>query len=269
MEQYINNRLELQTLYRQMRDINQSLGVTAKKWLNKCLFAESGFFHGDMHPGNLMVAPAEPTDPQSKTKITIIDYGNASKLTEAQTKAILKVNVACSFGGVYQFEADSEQKPIVEKNTVNMFLSGFKALLSEGDRKLFEKREKELVDNVIKPVLLKGAKNEVGVRLALLIRKLQQAGIPIPGAIINMAESEKRLSNGIDELNAITDEVESMLLNYHPAHMGETSDPIYGLVYKSVTRGDAFTERKYNEFKEEVSYDLNANTKVVDEMKKL
>ncbi len=268
MEQYINNRLELQTLYRQMRDINQSLGVTAKKWLNKCLFAESGFFHGDMHPGNLMVAPSDPTDPQSKTKITIIDYGNASKLTEAQTKAILKVNVACSFGGVYQFEADSEQKPIVEKNTVNMFLSGFKALLSEGDRKLFEKREKELVDNVIKPVLLKGAKNEVGVRLALLIRKLQQAGIPIPGAIINMAESEKRLSNGIDELNAITDEVESMLLNYHPAHMGETSDPIYGLVYKSVTKGDAFTERKYNEFKEEFSYDLNANAKVVDEMKK-
>lgn len=266
MDEYISNRIEMQKLYKEMHDINTSLGVTAKKWLNKCLFTESGFFHGDMHPGNLMVAPANPDDPLSKSKITIIDYGNASKLTPQQTKALLKVNVACSFGGVYQFDADAEQKPTVAKHTLNLFLEGFKSLLSKEERESFEKRETELVNNVIKPILLKGTKNEVGVRLSLLITKLQQAGISIPGAISNMAESEKRLSNGIDELNSLMNEVNGLLSNYVMDNVTTGADPAYEMIYESFKNGKIINDNKLNELIKTLNYDYKFNKNVVKEL---
>ena len=266
MDEYINNRVELQKLYIEMHDINTSLGVTAKKWLNKCLFAESGFFHGDMHPGNLMVKPRDLNDRQSKTKITIIDYGNASQLTPEQTNALLKVNVACSFGGVYQFDANEQQKPIVAKHTLKIFVDGFKALLSKEDRKLFEKREKELVDNVIKPILLKGSKTEVGVRLALIIKKLQQAGITIPGAISNMAESEKRLSNGIDELNALMAQTDMLLSNYRLDNVTTGSDPAYKLIRDAMNRGTVVTQKKVDEIKKILNYDYRSGMQLGKEL---
>lgn len=266
VDEYINNRREMQTLLKQMADINTSLGVTAKKWINKSIFGTEGFFHGDMHPGNLMVAPADPSDPQSKTKITIIDYGNASQLTKAQTNALLKINVACSFGGIYQFEATPQEKPTIEKHTVSMFIEGFKALLSEEDRKIFEKREKELTDNVIKPILLKGTKSEVGIRLSLLIKKLQQAGITIPGAISNMAESEKRLANGIDELNVLMDEIGNMLDSYHLDNITTGADPCYNLIRDSVLNGITITQKRVDEVVTILNYDYKANEKIVQDL---
>ena len=267
MDEYINNRIEMLNLLKQMSDINTSLGVTAKKWINKSIFGTEGFFHGDMHPGNLMVAPADPSDPQSKSKITIIDYGNASQLTKAQTEALLKINVSCSFGGIYQFEASPQEKPIVEKNTVNMFVEGFKSLLSKEDRKIFDKREKELTDNVIKPILLKGTKSEVGIRLSLLIKKLQQAGITIPGAISNMAESEKRLASGIDELNVLIDETDNLLKEYTMDNSNAVSDPCYSIIVPSKDDDNSvITKESVNELQSILNYDCKTNENIISDL---
>ena len=266
MDEFINNRREMQSLLKQMGDINISLGITAKKWINKSIFGQEGFFHGDMHPGNLMVAPADPDNPESKSKITIIDYGNASQLSKNQTNALLKINVACSFGGLYQFEANDTQKPVIEKHTVNMFVSGFKALLSEEDRNIFEKREKELTDNVIKPILLKGNRSEVGIRLTLLIKKLQQEGITIPGAISNMAESEKRLANGIDELNGLIDELDGILSSYRMDNHLRGADPCYELIQLSVRDGITINKKRISSLEEIMNYDYKANKGAIQDV---
>lgn len=272
-DEYLELKKELKNLYQQMHDINKSLGVTAKKWINKSMFGKKGFFHGDMHPGNLMVSPGEPNvtnpaDPKSKSKITIIDYGNATELTETQTKAVLKVNIACSFGGIYQFDASEGQKPNVKKHTLKLFLDGFKALLSPDEKQKFIAREQELVENVISPILLKGGKDEVGVRMSLLLKKLQVAGISIPGAIGNMAESEKRLSNGIDELNSmmqyISNSLEKMVFN----NTKPTADPIGHLTVTSVLNESYIGNSTVNKYKALISYDLDANKNVIAEYSK-
>lgn len=267
-EEMLAIKRELKTTYMELKDINKSLGVTAKKWINKSLFGKNGFFHGDMHAGNLMVKPGNPnitdkTNPESKSVITIIDYGNASKLDENQTKALLKVNVSTTFGGLYQFDANAQEKPYVETNTLDLFVSSFKELLTPEEQEKFKAREKDLVDNIIKPILLKGTKEEVGERMNLLIKKLQEAGVAIPGAVINMAESEKRLSNSIDEVNAlmnyITDAMDNIQLDNTRGGLDAG-----GLAIRKSYNDTPITKRVIEKIKAENNYDLGDRTAVTN-----
>lgn len=266
----LNIKNELLRLYKELKDVNTSLNLTAKKWFNKALFNKEGFFHGDMHAGNLIVKPrdpdvTDPTDPKGKTLITIIDYGNASKLDSKQTSGVLKVNIATSFGGLYQFNADEEQKPYVEKHTLRVFLEGFKNLLSTEEKEKFKAREKDITERIIKPILFKGSKYEVGIRLNLLIKKLQEEGIAIPGAIANMCQSENRLGNALDDINALMDSISETLDNTGIKFI-DPSDPAGKMIFDSdvvpIKKKDIeFLENKLN-------YDLS-NTAPLDKWENL
>ena len=270
-EDVLNIKRELLGLYKELKDVNTSLNLTAKKWFNKVLFNKKGFFHGDMHAGNLMVKPADlsvtdPQDPKGKTLITIIDYGNASQLDETQTEGVLKVNIAASFGGLYQFNADETQKPYVEKQTVRIFMEGFKSLLSPEEKQKFEAREEDLKERIIKPILLKGSKAEVGIRMNLLIKKLQEEGVAIPGAIANMSQSESRLGNGFDEINSLMNSISDAMENIKLTNTASGMDPAGGMIYDSYS-GTALSKYRITALEKELNYDLN-NTAPLDNWKK-
>ena len=61
----------------------------AQKWVNEGIFGRdgSGFYHGDLHAGNIMM------DFRSD-KLTVIDFGNATILNSDQQRSIIRMILA-------------------------------------------------------------------------------------------------------------------------------------------------------------------------------
>ena len=62
---------DLQAMKEKLQKTHSALVSTSYMWANEGLFG-SGFYHGDLHAGNLMV--------DGDGKITMIDFGNATQL---------------------------------------------------------------------------------------------------------------------------------------------------------------------------------------------
>lgn len=67
----------------------ERLSALGAMWLSELSFG-SGFFHGDLHAGNLMVE-ANANDP---VKLGLIDFGNAGTLEPAQRRNLLRLQAA-------------------------------------------------------------------------------------------------------------------------------------------------------------------------------
>lgn len=65
----------------------QALYITLKKWFEEAMFA-SGFFHGDMHPGNILLEKQSGKNPPFH--ISIIDAGSAGKMSVEQRRNFLR-----------------------------------------------------------------------------------------------------------------------------------------------------------------------------------
>ncbi len=238
---------DLRALYQELHDVNKSLGGVASKWLNKALFTAEGFFHGDLHAGNMMVKPRDPNNPESVSKITLIDYGNATALTKEQTDAIFKVNVACVFGGVYENDIAEEDKALVDRKTVEMFVSGLKALLPAEELAKFQANEAHLVNDVIRPILLRGTATEMGDRMTVLLTHLQREGIGIPGPIMNFAQSQMRLNGAMTDLESLLTGAEALLGKVTVYIVGEQMDPIGAQIDKASRMGSRIATNQFQE----------------------
>lgn len=248
---------EMRALCQQLHDINKSLTEMSKKWLDHSLFAEEGFFHGDLHAGNLMIKPGDPNVPGDVAKVTMIDYGNASSLTKEQTSALFKINVACVYGGVYETNTKAEDKDLVKRKTVDLFVKGLQDLLPPEELAKFKASKDHLVKDVIEPILLRGQASEMGDRMTVLMNNLQREGIAMPGPVINFAQSQMRLNNAMTDLNILISQAESLL----KCQAGSThsADLIGGRLTEMSGWGVAPDVNKINQAIAEYEYDLQAN----------
>ena len=71
------------------------LDAYTKKWVEEGIFKE-GFYHGDPHAGNIMI---------SDEKLTVIDFGNCTKLTEEQQVHVTRMLFAASVGDMKTFRS--------------------------------------------------------------------------------------------------------------------------------------------------------------------
>lgn len=71
------------------RDLAQTL---AKSFLNSAL--KDGFFHGDLHPGNIFALPATPDAPGGR--IGLIDFGIMGHLSTRARESLIRIFVALS-----------------------------------------------------------------------------------------------------------------------------------------------------------------------------
>ncbi|MBP5555896.1 MAG: phosphotransferase [Lachnospiraceae bacterium] len=168
------------------------LATVAEKWVQEGIYGE-GFYHGDLHSGNIMI---------DDNKATIIDFGNATKLTEFQKKNLTLLTAASAAG-------DTDD-----------FLTAFGNLLGESSQKAF-KDNKTALKREIKETFKLGNKESAGLRISLIILKAQSLGIEVPSAINNFSQSQIRLQNTIDEVNQMIGDIKDDM-----AKLSEHENPV-------------------------------------------
>lgn len=192
---------KLTNLYEDVKGKYEALVNLSYMWTNEGLFAE-GFYHGDIHMGNIMTSPSFKMSPDEVANdpnkgVTLIDFGNASKLTQGERANVVKVVAGTATG-------DSK-----------LFAEGFRELLSPDSRTKFDNAGAELV-NKLQAVFSKGGLNDTAARLSAALKLMQREyNIEVPGPVHNFLESQKRLQVAMDStlsvMNAIAAEREKII----------------------------------------------------------
>ena len=144
----------------------------ANKWVTEAIFGK-GFYHGDLHAGNIMI---------SETGLTVIDFGNATKLDEFQQKTITAMLMAAAAG------------------SGEGFMKGFEALLSEKSKPLLKQKRGELLDT-FREVMHLGDFFSAGERIAAALVRAQKLGFELPPSIYGFQQCEMRVMLTIQEFN--------------------------------------------------------------------
>ena len=187
---------QLNRLYDDAKTKYEALVNLAYMWTNEGLFAE-GFYHGDIHKGNIMTdyswkKSAEEAANDPNKGITLIDFGNASKLNSTDRASVIQVVAGTATGDA------------------KLFIEGYRALLSEDGKAKFDQAGPELKEKLAE-IFKKGTLNDTAARMSAALKLMQREHqIEVPGAIHNFLESQKRLQVAMDEtlstMNAIARE---------------------------------------------------------------
>ncbi len=146
----------------------------SEKWVTEGLFGE-GFYHGDLHAGNIMV---------SRYGATFIDFGNATKLSEEDKVQITRMMVGATIGDV------------------KLFRNGFHELMEKTpDSEATFKKELKRFDAKIKEVFSLGSPEHAGLRIGAVLLKAQELGLALPSSIQNFSNCQIRLENTVTNMN--------------------------------------------------------------------
>ena len=153
-----------------------------KMWMQEAVFG-SGFFHGDVHSGNVM---------SDTFGLTVIDYGNVSRFTADQQK-YLKRMMAHAF-----------------TRNVSGFLDNFGKMMSETGRKSLSDN-REAVERKLTEIFSKGTGAESGKLFVAALQTIQNTGVEIPGSLFNLMQSMQRLDETVNGLNLKIEEIRSAI----------------------------------------------------------
>ncbi len=154
----------------------------AQKWVTEAVFGE-GYYHGDLHAGNIML---------SDSHLTIIDFGNATKINEFQREKITLMLMAAAAGN-----GDG-------------FMTGFEALLSEESKTLLSEKRKELQD-IFNEVMKLGNYQSSAERIGAALVRAQKIGFELPPAIYGFQQCQLRVQNTINSFNNEIREVQNSI----------------------------------------------------------
>lgn len=152
----------------------------AKKWIVAGIY-EEGFYHGDLHAGNIMV---------DDTCATVIDYGNATKITKDQQTSIL--HMVCA----------------AQARNIDGFRHHFHLLLSPESEETYRQKRDEF-NEMLGIVLFK--KGDAGARIAVALAEAQKLGLELPAPIHNFSQCQIRLKNTVDDMGTQLKEMNSKL----------------------------------------------------------
>lgn len=166
----------------------------AKKWIVAGIY-EEGFYHGDLHAGNIMV---------DDTCATVIDYGNATKITKEQQTSIL--HMVCA----------------AQAKNIDGFRHHFHLLLSPESEETYQQKKNEF-NEMLGIVLFK--KGDVGARIAVALAEAQKLGLELPAPIHNFSQCQIRLKNTVDDMGTQLKEMNSKLQEMYE-YKAETQDNV-------------------------------------------
>jgi predicted unusual protein kinase regulating ubiquinone biosynthesis (AarF/ABC1/UbiB family) len=173
---------KLTNIYEDTLAKHDALSNLTTIWIREGLFTKTGFYHGDLHAGNIMVPTADDIAHGVPNGVTMIDFGNATKLTSEDQKNVIRV-IAGAAG-----------------NAPDLFLKGFEALLSDaGKAKLAQNRQ--AVEQIVRDILGKGTGNDTGKRMTAVFKLLQtKYSIEVPPTISGFQSSQERLTIAMESM---------------------------------------------------------------------
>lgn len=176
-QEFVNAALqELTATFYSLKSKHAYLVELGTKWISEGLF-DSGFYQADLHKDNIMV---------DDNGVTIIDYGNATKLTEQQRKAIMHMVCAATCG------------------YVDDFVDNYKLVMSEESKKIYPDIEQEFKTRLNNLFMKKG---DPGSKILVALTEAQKLGLDLPNSIYNFSLGQVRLNNTIDDSIALLNEV--------------------------------------------------------------
>lgn len=175
----LERQVELQDRLKDGRVLSQRLTTLASVWLKEALFG-TGFFHGDLHSGNMMY------DPELRGGLlTLIDFGNAGVLERHERANMLKLILSAENRYPEQF-VETLGKMVGPESQKSLVVPANKEALTEQIRTMFADPD------------LSGSK-----RMLEAINLANNFDIAVPNAISNFARSQNMLDLTIKEINAI------------------------------------------------------------------
>ena len=178
----INVRNGLNEVYRDLAARQRDLLKLASAWVTEGVYG-GGFYHGDLHSGNIM------TD---RSGLTVIDFGNATRLTTQQQCEVTRMMAAAAVG------------------QTDVFMQGYRSLLSEAGAAKFDEL-RDQIHTMLDEILHLGTQVDAGKRIALALQEIQKLGIEAPAPIFNFSQCQLRLQSAIEEINELMSDVNSTL----------------------------------------------------------
>lgn len=146
-----------------------------KRWVEEALFG-SGFYHGDLHAGNIMFS----SDATASGLTTVIDMGNAALLSLDQRRAVFKMVLAAGL------------------RNAEVFVRNYEQVLSEEGRGLIVAKRAELMG---KTQEIMAQTEDPGEIIVAVLSAANQLGLEIPATVSNFSRSQMMLQNAIDNIN--------------------------------------------------------------------
>ncbi len=177
--------LELDKLRDELKVKQKYLLNMSCKWLEEALY-KSGFFHGDLHAGNVMI---------DDDGVTIIDYGNAHKLEKKEKSGIINLIAA------------------MQRYNASNVTDQIESLLKGESADIFAAKKNELALK-IKTIVQKEEKNADAVdKLFVVFNELQKEGIEIPAGIYNFVQSFIRVFGTLTDYSSLMDKIETNMVS--------------------------------------------------------
>ncbi len=171
-------RERLVAMLQQLQKRQEHMRNLAEMWVTEGIYGE-GFYHGDLHAGNIII---------NDEGLTVIDFGNATKLTQDQQSNIIRMMAAAAVGDVKTFR------------------HGFHMLLEKTDPKFYASKRAEFT-KILEEIFSLGTKENAGQRIGAALIKAQELGLELPSSISNFSQCQLRLQNAMTSMN---DEIEKL-----------------------------------------------------------
>ena len=187
-KEFLKARKELIQMSKDVHEVNSLLSGLSQTWCSEAIF-RNGFYHGDLHAGNLMVNKVVDGETgESHHELTVLDYGNATKLSESEQTSVIKLLMSSS------------------ARKTDVFMESFRDLLTDEGKKRFDAVSAQVRPEVER-VLNMGLAQDTGKRMIAIVTMMQDYGVEIPPSIYKFAKSQIRLQDSIDSTHAFLEEV--------------------------------------------------------------
>ncbi len=191
--QYAKQREKLVQLMRQMEKRRGYLIELSEKWVDEGVFGreDGGFYHGDLHAGNIMI---------DDKGLTVIDFGNATRLNHEQQKSIIRMVMAACTGEAKDFRHE------------------YHKLLSDKFEDTYQKNKDKLLEELDR-VLHMESFEQAGMRICVALSIAQKFGLELPPEVSNFSNCQIRLQNSVDSMNAQISEIEEKIRKLDDMHI--------------------------------------------------
>ena len=207
-----------QKLIRMYEDalVQQKRLVTlAEKWANEGIY-NGGFYHGDLHAGNIMLDPVlrdengKVIEGSGAGGLTVIDFGNATQLTKDQQKAVMRMMMAAT-----------QQK-------TDIFMENFAALMTPEGRAEFNRNRKQgkKLDNIVEGLLNLGNSKDAEKRIFAVLQQLMLEGYEMPAAVYKFSQCTLRLQGTISQMNGVMERVRQAMFDLSKLQVDSGIDPL-------------------------------------------